>query len=168
MILKLQCQLTPRDYVQAQFLHLRPRPAFKWIGLVLIGLTLVVCGYGFLNLSESDAQWAPFAILATLLYFALFYGVWLPFRTKRLFSQQKTLQEPYEVEISDDALFASDSHGQTTMVWKDFHKYKTGERLILLYQSDALFHMFPIRWFSEDQFAEFRELLRTNLGEPKP
>lgn len=167
-MMKLQCQLTPRDYIQAQFLHSRPRPILKWIGLFLVGLALVVCVDGFLNLPESEAPWRPFIIFAALLYFALFYGVWLPFRTRRLFSQQKALQEPYEVDISDDAFSASSSHGQTTMVWKDFHKYKTNKKIILLYQSDALFHMFPMRWFSGDQFSEFQEILRANLGEPRP
>jgi len=73
-----------------------------------------------------------------------------------------------EVAILEDKFSASSSHGQTTIDWKDFHKYKKNKRIILLYQSDALFHMFPIRWFSGDQFAEFQEILRANLGKPKP
>jgi hypothetical protein len=166
--MKLHCQLTPGDYIDARFLHLRPRPLFKWIGLSLVGVAIFVCVNGFLNVSESDAPWNPFIILAALLYFTLFYGVWIPLGTKRLFLQQKTLQEPYEVDISDEAFSASSRHGQTTMVWKDFHKYKTNKRIILLYQSDALFHMFPMRWFSGDQFREFQEILRANLGDPKP
>ncbi len=166
--MKLQCQLTPRDYIQAQFLHLRPRPFLYWTGLFFVGLLLLACLYGFLNLSESDAWWTPYVILSTLLYLALSYGVWMPMRTSRIFSQQKTLQEPYEVEVYEDSFLASSKYGQTKMAWKDFHKYKTNKRIILLYQSDDIFHMFPIRWFSGDQFHKFQGILRSNLGEPKP
>jgi hypothetical protein len=50
----------------------------------------------------------------------------------------------------------------------DFYKYKVGKDLILLYQSQALFHMFPRRFFSsEEDFKMFRSFLEANLGSPK-
>lgn len=146
---------------------MRPRPILKWIGISFVGPVIVLCAGRFLNPEEDVSPWTPYLILAGLLYFALLYGVWLPFRTKRLFLQQKTLQEPYEVEITDEAYSASSCHGQSRMVWKDFHKHKMSARIILLYQSDVLYHLFPTRWFSEDQLAEFQKILRANLGEPK-
>jgi len=43
LIMKLQCHITPEDYVRGQFLHVRPRPAIKWAGLVIVVAALAIC-----------------------------------------------------------------------------------------------------------------------------
>lgn len=52
------------------------------------------------------------------------------------------------------------------MRWTDFLKYKVGKKMVLVYHSDALFQMFPKRWFSEDEWQKFLDILREALGQP--
>ena len=166
--MKLEIQLSEKDCVEAQFLHMQPRPVFKWIGLFLFSLAFLVCVHGFIILPERGFHWRPFAIFASLLYIVLFQRVWLPFRAKQSFLQQKSSQEPYEVEITEDTIILQSSRSQTTMEWKDFYKYKKSKSMILLYLSDVLYLIFPVRFFSVDQFTNFQEILRANVGKPKP
>ena len=165
--MKLHCQITPEDYIRAQFLHLRPRPVIKWVGLLIVVAALAL-GIQQLIFPPSGAiTWTPFAILGGLAYFAIMYCVLLPLKTRKIFKQQQTLQIPYESELTDDAFASVSVHGNATMPWSVFHKYKLNKNIILLYQSDAIYHMFPKRWFTENEFTEFRAILQRHLGQPK-
>jgi hypothetical protein len=165
--MKIHCQLTPNDYIKAQFLHMRPRPVFGWIGILILVAMLATCILQLIFPISGKMTWSPFVLLGVLAYFAFVYGVFLPLRAKRIFRQQKALHEPYEVELTDEALSSMSAYGDFKMEWSAFHKYKTSKNLILVYQSDAIFHMFPRRWFTESQFTEFHAILKKQLGRPK-
>jgi hypothetical protein len=75
------------------------------------------------------------------------------------------LHEEQIVEISDMHLMVKHQHGQGVLPWEIFHKWKADKQLILVYHSDALFHIFPRRAFpSTEEFQWFQALLRTKLG----
>jgi hypothetical protein len=162
--MKLRAALTPQDYVNAQYLSMRPRPFFKWCGIFLIALTVLMC---VVSLFIFPLHWSAFFIALVGVYLMVCYAFLLPHHARKIFNQQKTLQQPYDMEITAEGVSSSGSHGSINMEWKDFHKYKMGKDLILVYQSDVLFHMFPKRWFSDDEFAQLQNYLHENLGEPK-
>ena len=166
LIMKLQCHITPEDYVRGQFLHVRPRPAIKWAGLMIVVAALAIGIQELVFPPSGTLAWKPFAILVALAYFYVLYAVMLPWKTRKIYKQQKSLQEPYESELTDDAYSFASIHGAATMPWSMFHKYKISKDTILLYQSDAIYHLFPKRWFTEEQFAEFQSILQKHLGQP--
>jgi hypothetical protein len=168
-MLSILCQLTADDYVKAQYLHLRPSPWVKYLVLGLVGLGLAVLVSGALS---------PFLLTNLLiaalpiLFFGVIYGfillVIVPSKTRRVFAQQKSLQAQYEIVISPDTIETTSEQGTSRMAITDFYKYKVGQDLVLLYQSQALFHMFPRRVFdSESDFKQFLRYLEANLGHPR-
>lgn len=165
--MKIRCQIEPADYVRAQYLHLRPRPLIKWLGIFLVALFLLVSLQQIFIPADGKISALPFILLAVLAYLVITYGVWLPYRTKKIYKQQKTLQEPYDSELTDDEFISTNSIGAARIKWRDFHKYKVGRDMILLYQSDLIFHMFPRRWFGEGEYDRFLAILKSSLGEPK-
>ena len=167
--MKLHCQLTADDYIRARFLHMRPRPVLKWLGILVVAAAVVTQALLWLLPGTHRPEMTPLLVqLGLVVYLLLRLLVWLPWRTRTAFKQQKSLQEPYDVEISEDLYHATSAHGTCAVPWRDFHNYKVGPTLILVYQSDALFHMFPKRWFADGEFAEFQQILARNLGKPRP
>ena len=125
-IMKIHCQITPEDYVRAQFLHMRPRPLLKWFGL-LVALVIVIVNVLNIGVSSDDhSTWRGFLLLGAIAYLVLLFGVLIPRRAKRIYRQQKTLQVPYESELTDDAYEAEAAYGKSKVSWRDFHKYKLG------------------------------------------
>ena len=164
----LHCQLTADDYVRARYLHLRPRPVFKWLFILAVAAAVVTQALLWLMPGKERPEMTPLLVQLGLAVYLLFrLLVRLPRRTKAVFSQQKSLQAPYDLEISEDQYQATSAHGTSAMPWRDFHQYKVGPTMILVYQSDALFHMFPKRWFADGEFTEFQQILARNLGKPK-
>jgi YcxB-like protein len=172
-MITLQCKLKPEDYIKAQYLHMRPSPWLKYLSIALLSLWLVVLvTVTFSSGSLTNALRFVIPILLPTLFFCLIYGlilfVTIPWQTRRIFSQQKTLQMEYETVISPETIETTSQHGNTKINLSDFHKYKVGKDLILLYQSQVLFQMFPRHFFaSEEDFKTFLSYLEANLGSPK-
>lgn len=168
-MITLQCKLKPEDYIKAQYLHMRPSPWLKYLGIALLSLCLVIVvasAFSSIAFEQVASTFAPLLFLGLLYAFILF--VILPWNVRRVFAQQKTLQGEYETIISPEMIETTSEHGTTRMRLSDFYKYKVSKDIILLYQSQALFHMFPRRFFtSEEDFNTFLSYLEANLGKPK-
>lgn len=170
--MNLNIQLVPEDYVQASYLNMRPRPTFKWAGYFILLLSVLVLGIsGYQCLFHSEACDAGksgilFGVLAgSLAYLAFVFGYSYPKRIRNLYAQQKTLQSPYRMEVTDEGMLTQSEIGNSKLTWDYFRKWKEGKNLFAVYQSDVLMHIFPKRCFaSPEELTEFRELLRAKLG----
>lgn len=168
-MITLQGKCEPKDYINAQYLHLRPKPWFKYVAIALLSLCLVIL---LASASSPDSLLNALSIFVPILIWGLFYifilFVIMPWNMRRIYSQQKILHVEYTTVISPETIESSSKNGTMKMRLSDFHKYKVGKDMILLYQSQALFHMFPRRFFvSEEDFQTFISYLEANLGRPK-
>ena len=167
--MKLNIQLTPEDYVRANFLNLRPRPVFKWTGLILLIFVIVVFGISTFQAFADRRDFVIPAVLAgSLAYLVFFFRFRWPQRLKKIFRQQKSLRSPYLVELTDESVFMKSEIGESKMTWDFFLKWKENDVLFTLYQSDLLLHIFPKRCFaSPEEVAQFRELLVKKIGQAR-
>ncbi len=168
-MITLQCKLKPEDYIKAQYLHMQPSPWFMYLGIALLSFCLVIVAA---SVPSSVSLATTISVFAPILLLGVFYGFMLfliiPWNVRRIFAQQKTLQVEYQTVISPEMIESTSENGTMRMRLSDFHKYKVGKDLILLYHSQALFHMFPRRFFaSEEDFNTFLSYLEANLGSPK-
>jgi hypothetical protein len=149
---------------------MRPRKVLGFVGAVLLLLAAAVLGmavYSYFTKGEGLA--AVLALGGSLVYLGLYFFVFIPFRLRRIYRQQKLLQDQLLVEISDTHMVIKSQHGQGVLPWEVFHKWKTARDLVLVYQSDVLFHIFPQRAFSSPQeYQQFQSLLRSKLGPQRP
>jgi hypothetical protein len=156
--------LTPADYLESQLLHLRPA---RWASLVL-GLFAAFWGcalvYG-LYLS-ARGQFSAFLLAPGIIFGAVILGVryvLMPLQIQRLFAQQKDLNEPYEVEVTETGLTITNAFGHSQRPWSNFAKWKENQNLVLLYYSDVMYTLLPKRIFADPQQVDFvRAKLREN------
>jgi hypothetical protein len=163
-------QLTPDDYIAAQRLHGRLKTVVVGIVMVLaMGILAffarngAVFSLGFLE--DASVGWSIWFVLILMLR-----GFYLPWRCRRTFSQQKTLQQVVDKVIDEDGLSVTSVYGSGRIPWGDYYKWKSNERLILLYQSSRIFNMIPRRWMANDaDYEAFKVLLTRAIGpEGKP
>lgn len=151
-----QGQLKEDDYVAAQFLHLRPRPVFFVIGIILLVLYALVLVIALFN--------GFYDLLYSILLIGL-GGFFLQFQSKRLFRQYKALSEPVTMEVREDGLFFKRTNGEGLVPWSHIHKWRNNKRLVLLYPAGNVFHMIPSHFFVDsDAFQAFISTLGTKLG----
>jgi hypothetical protein len=163
MELHLQTQLTAEDYVEARLLHgwVRAYIIYTLLILTIILLILAVSG-ARLNSPTGNGCVLGLAIALALGLKTVPRAV--ARRSRRIFAQQKSLHVTREILISDTTISSKSDRGDARLPWSDFYKWNGNDKIILLYPSENLFHMFPRRWFTSGEFGEFKDLLAQKVG----
>jgi hypothetical protein len=158
-------QISFADFRAAQYVHLRPRPWLRYVGTLLLMLALVVLLVGLCaDFATPSSHTNSLLMAALLVYIAAFFFVYLPWRYRRLYRQQKALHGPIRFQVAETGVTTTSSVGQVVFPWSHFHKWKEGKVVFLLYFSDALFTAVPKRFFDRhDDMVAFRNLLNANV-----
>ena len=152
---------TASDLVAAQWLHVRPRPAYALVGIAILGTAIFATWHSFSKPNPGSNAWLLLGSVVLIGASAL----WTWHRTTRTFRQRKDLQRAIRFETTDSGLITENETGRGTTPWSDFLRWKENERLFLLYLSDDMFHIVPKSFFgAKDDVPEFRELLIAKVG----
>jgi YcxB-like protein len=168
--MKLNIQLVEEDYVKAQYLHMRPRPVFRWISYFLGALVVVTVMISIIQAIAGHGNFFPPVFLGgCLAYLTFLFAFLMPRRARKTFRQQKALQLPYSFELTDELFIATAEYGGTKLTWDYFRKWKEGKTIFTVYQSDRIMQMIPKRVFtSPEEMAQFCELLTKKIGAACP
>lgn len=163
-MVRLTGQYTLADFKAAQGLHRRQGRLTTWAMALAMGSLGAVTLSGLLLALMGQLPWMGALFPALLLgFWALFHFVLLPRQLVRLFTQQKELSIPFQIEVSDEAFDFRNQYGSSHIPWEDFTKWKGDDAMLLLYRSDMLFHMIPRRLFQQpDDEAYLMAQLRSH------
>jgi len=89
---------------------------------------------------------------------------------RKMFSQQKNIKEQYEISWNEHSIEFTSPTSHQIIKFADFLKYLQRDEMIILFQSDHLFRVFPKRMFeSEAQMKNLIENVKTaNVPEFSP
>lgn len=86
-------------------------------------------------------------------------------RLRRLFEQQKDFRGEFVYAWDDAGLHGRCTFGESRRPWTHFLRVRSSDRLALLYHHDALYEVFPARWFdSPAHYAGFLATARAGLA----
>jgi hypothetical protein len=169
--MKLSIEVTEKDYVRAQFLHIRPRLWIKVAGIILLLLFTLALA---IVLYQAIFNYECFDIIFFIVIMILsgFYFIWLffydfPHKSRKLYQRLKYYINT-EYEIDENVLSSKNSLGNAKLPWDYFGRWRENKHLFILYPVDNLFHVFPKHCFSSEQdINDFRKLLIEKIGQEK-
>lgn len=141
--------LSADDYVAASMLHSRWTRKRIWTSAAATAIGLALAAVGNHWLLVAGSALAGGAIGGAVAY-EVARRLFLPWRARRLFAQQRSLQRPVQFTWDAEGLSWSSANGSGRTPWSDYVKWRQNEHILLLYHSDALFQMLPKRAFSSD------------------
>lgn len=156
------------DYIAAQWLNMRPRKLMRIIIYCLLLLTGVVYSAMIKDMVvNDDIRMLPFWLITLVIgYLFVYFGWFLPWKTKKMYMQHKELQKPFELELSAETFHVRSEEGEAHTPWTEFHKWKEGKKLFLIYRSDNLFHIIPKRSFpTAEEETALRVILQEKIGQ---
>jgi len=164
-VIDLSGLISLTDYRAAQYVHLRPRPWLRYVGVLLLVLVVVVLLAGLWpDFATPSSGTSSLTIAALLAYLAILFFIYLPWRFGRLYQQQKAFHAPVRLQVTEEGVTTTSSVGHAVLPWSHFRKWKEGKAVFLLYITDALFTVVPKRFFErEDEMVSFRKLLAANV-----
>ena len=145
-MLEMKGVIDASDYVRAQYLHLRPRLIYKILGFLVLAAFVWAA---WLSLTVGDLDVMDFVFIALPILLILNFAVYLPWKTRRLYKQQKSLQGELTFSFDEDGVTVQSENGSWRTAWTDYVRWKKNDQLVLLYLSDCMYHMIPKRFSTE-------------------
>lgn len=83
----------------------------------------------------------------------------LPGRTRRRFSEERSLHGEVRLSWSEDHLTFETSNGHSRHSWDEFGKWAESKAVFIVFYTERLFSFVPKRVLSSNEVEELRELL---------
>jgi hypothetical protein len=164
--MEIEIELTSKDYQEAIYLHqgkifpARNPVVVQVIVILVLLLNLGVC----IQVNDPNIIIIAISFLLLIGGYLLYHNVFIPYRIRKIFEQQKELSEPFIIEIGEDIIKVSSASGYSERPISDFHKWKENKSLFLIYQSDVLFNIIPKRFLTNPEQEEYiREQLTQHV-----
>lgn len=155
-------ELTERDYMKAQWLHLKPRRPLLYVGyglLFLIGIAAALAVGSSASVGDTTPAIGFFAVLG--LFVILVLWQWLAYR--RAYRSQRTLSGTQRLLFSESGIRGAFAYGAGETEWGAFIKWRESRDLFIIYQASNLMHIIPKRWFAGEQaVTDLRILLESH------
>jgi hypothetical protein len=132
--------LTLSDYFAAQRVHYKPGPLRLSL---IVAFTILALWAGV-----ASKNWWLFAFP---IYIAAIYLIYVPWRGRRQFRQNKSLAELMTIEVRPDGVYFEHKYSSGLLPWGHIYKCKNNDRIALLYRTSTMYHLIPRRFFSSDE-----------------
>jgi len=150
---KIKINITERDYQNSQWLH-HNVSILTFFGVTVLCVFLGVFMHDVIKLSSPTSIGGSVGVWV---WYVFYYFIYLRFRIKKLYRQQVTLHSPTEITWDKEKIYFNHKVGHTELEWKNYVKYKENNKILLLYQADNVFNIFPITAFnSKETLDDFR------------
>lgn len=149
------------DFLAAQRLHYRydRKRILAYGGLAAAAAVLGAVAWSFDQHVIYSALWG--GAIGGVVGDAACRFVWAPWRSRRVYKQQRSLHESFQYRWNNQHLSCESASGSARRPWRHYTKWKEDESVFLVYHSDALFEMLPKRWFVRpEQARDFRKHLQ--------
>ena len=105
---------------------------------------------------------APFLILAGTWVAVLF--VWVPYRVRRIYNNDPSMQGEFTVEITPSAINMRNTAGTTANAgWNIYEFWSEAKSVIILVNRSGSYFVLSLSGLAESQRAELRSILSTAL-----
>lgn len=160
----IKAKLEEADYLHAHYLN------YRWT----TKKTIWVFGSTIVSSVFSGLLWhfgpkllavaVVFPLLGALIGDSVSRYIYVPWKARRVFRQQKSLRREFTLAWSEQGVYSKDSNGEYSSSWGDFLDWKESDQLFLVYISDINFYMIPKRAFADKAGLEdFRNYLVANI-----
>lgn len=161
----MKYRITAPDFVAAHRLAAGARPWY--IGACVLILALIVTCLLPASKVQDGLDWLASGITMALLLGITLYQLTIGQKRSllKIYEQQASLHEELYMTLDETAVHWTSASGSFSLKWKDVYRFKENDRIILIYQSQALTHIVCRSAFTDAaQLDAFRTLLGSAGG----
>ena len=156
--------LSFEEYLEAQKLHL----GWKFFTHIAGGIVLSVVLTLFIVSFTAESKQPTYIPIVTVIFVILIFLLVFPRSRKKalrkIYDSQKSMRKPWKMSFHEDLLGIQSEYGRGTIPWKDFYKYKSNDKIIVLYAASNLFYPIPVTAFeNEKEKKEFMSILEKEV-----
>jgi hypothetical protein len=156
-------QLTEEDYLRAASVWRRMR----WWRRLSVTLAFLIVALAVLG-SSTQAILYPSAGNYVLVIAMIGVGalVWLSPRlsARKQFRSMPSAHAPLTLTVAESGMQVHCEHYDSTLSWSTYIGWSEGQSVFVLLPQPRIYIPIPKRAFNQEQLAEFREILKRNIG----
>lgn len=163
VIMTTAIELTKKDYLEAQRLHLQKPILIRSAGILFYTAVFLFIVNGVWQVINGNSGFiAPtLGMSLLLLFFFLNRLVIVPRRLNRKSEKFSELQMKTNLEISEDTFRFVSEYPEREWEWSDLVGWKENAEVLLFYISDTRFHIVPKRCLKDThEYALIKEILK--------
>ncbi|WP_426413908.1 YcxB family protein [Bradyrhizobium ganzhouense] len=140
----VELQYVKADFIAAYQLH---GAATRRVWTLVLVLALVIGGATFFHLREVTPTILAVAVvlIGAVLGTLAFACVILPWLARRTFARYPLSHLAHKLVLRPEGITLQSPRGISTLQWKDFIRWRTNSKTILIYTSPSTFIHFPAR-----------------------
>ncbi|MGB7537568.1 MAG: YcxB family protein [Anaerolineales bacterium] len=115
----------------------------------------------FLNGIAADELFLFFLFIPLALTVFIILYVIPPRTIKKLFHQYKNISGSHEYRFTENSVGSNDERGESTIPWGKYVKWLEDDKVLVLFQTDAMINLIPKRCLSREQMDEIRQAITT-------
>ena len=163
--IKLNIQLTEKDYLKFQLDHIGFFKSKKWIlyALFLIILYSVIYAPYILEVGFSGLKISMFWPLLMLPAAVVCIYLLLIYKTKVAFKTDSFINKPQKVNVNEEGIHVDAYRSTINPIWADIYKYNVTKQGVYIYIADLKAMIIPVRFLNENDMMVLLELLKTKV-----
>jgi len=167
---KYTFQQQPEDSIAVGRMRFRPGRWIQISAMIVLPLAALMTALWFRGWIDEDMLLAAFMVFVVLPAYvigllAVKHLFILPRKHRRIFRQNRGLQEPITVELSEESFAFNTCYGSGRIPWDHFYGCVANDRVIALCLSEIQYHVLPTRIFAnENERCEVMELIARKIG----
>jgi len=157
--MKLDIKVTQQDFLRATFYFHYSKPVMNIIRIVVFIMLLAVI-YISINNPEIPRTRDMVIIFFCVGYIYIAVPLIVYYRAKKTYRTIKNIDLPITYEFTDSKIELTSGELHSTIPWDNVYKVGESKSLFYIYQSKGIANLLPKRFFTDDQIAGFRELVK--------
>lgn len=129
-------------------------------------IALIFFGINYYNADHDNREFMESASIWLMVFFA-FIIIRTYFSVKNIFNSNKKIQEVISYTFTDEKIRTEGETFDGDFTWNSVYKVKENKEWFLIYQSAQTMNMVPKKFFTKDEIAELRDLIRQNKVKAK-
>lgn len=129
-------------------------------------IALTFFGINYYNSDHDNREFMESASIWLMVFF-VFIIIRTYFSVKNIFNSNKKIQKVISYTFTDEKIRTEGETFDGDFTWNSVYKVKENKEWFLIYQSAQTMNMVPKKFFTKDEIAELRDLIRQNKVKAK-
>jgi len=158
--MRIDATILPKDLAGALRLHRRLEFGARFAFVVIPAVWAACTLWKLWDMRQMALLYSGIALVGVIVA-GFFVERRLALRKLR---QRIDLGRERSVTIGENGIVFVTARGRKSHPWLCFAEYKRGRNMVLMYLADGDYLIFPRRWFTPEQWEEFRTYLTAEIG----
>jgi len=167
--IKVNITYTPEDLQKSYMLHFNKKLPLRSRRTLFISIILILLGVFlyYVDVFNGEMNWLCWFFMGYGVALIFYYFIRLYTMGKRFFKKLPEFSNNFTYVFSEEGISVTGVKLSSNLKWNHFRSALITNELVLLYPNEIRFNIFPKKYFIDNQYEQFVQLVKKNIPDWK-